>query len=189
MSITTRIIRKTTSRSLTTGEITMAKLVFKNSIDYGKVKIIRGGLLGMPNLSNNAMTPFGDIHFSDNTYDKIKDFSQRENDYKILFIHEMAHVWQRTMGISVAGCGLTIGITGGYFLWDAYDYGLSAQDKNKKFSQFNIEQQASMIAEYYAIRYLKINPKNRTDAQKNVLLNILKPFIANPAHRGIITSY
>lgn len=189
MSITTRIIRKTTSRSLTAGEITMAKLVFKNSIDYGKVKIIRGGLLGMPNLSNNAMTPFGDIHFSDNTYDKIKDFSQRENDYKTLFIHEMAHVWQRTMGISVAGCGLTIGITGGYFLWDAYDYGLSAQDKNKKFSQFNIEQQASMIAEYYAIRYLKINPKNRTDAQKNVLLNILKPFITNPAHRGIITSY
>lgn len=61
--------------------------------------------------------------------------------------------------------------------------------KHKKFSQFNIEQQASMIAEYYAVRYLKINPKNRTDAEKDVLLSILKPFIASPAHRGIITSY
>lgn len=143
----------------------------------------------MPNSSNNAMTPFGNIHFPDSTYDSITDFSKGNADDKIWFIHEMAHVWQRTMGIFVAGCGLRIAVTGGYRFWNAYDYSLSSQNKNAKFSQFNIEQQASMIAEYFSIRFLKHNPKKLTDAEKDVLLNILKQFIQNPTHKGIVASY
>ena len=101
----------------------------------------------------------------------------------------MAHVWQRTMGVNVTACGIKIALTGGYHFWNAYDYGLSSQNKQAKFSQFNIEQQASMIAEYFSIRHLNHNPKKLTDREKDVLTHILRQFIYNPSNKGIITSY
>ncbi len=41
-------------RPMTAGEIAMARSVFKDSLDYGRVKIHRGGLLGQPDRSGNA---------------------------------------------------------------------------------------------------------------------------------------
>ena len=167
----------------------LAKKVFKDSINYNNTKIVRGKLLGMPNTSNNAMTPFGNIHFPEVIYDTISDFSKGSVDDQVWYIHEMAHVWQRTMGVNVAACGIKIALTGGYHFWNAYDYSLSSQNKQAKFSQFNIEQQASMIAEYFSIHHLNHNPKKLTDREKDVLTHILRQFIYNPSNKGIITSY
>ena len=86
------------SRQLTSGEIALARFIFKDSIPYEKVRIVRGGLLGIPNHSRNAMTPYGKIHLPIEAYDVIKDFSNSSlKEYEescSWFIHEMAHVWQ-----------------------------------------------------------------------------------------------
>ena len=94
------------SRKLTSGEIALARLIFKESIPYEKVRIVRGGLLGIPDNSRNAMTPFGEIHLPIKVYDVIKDFSgplTNKEDNQRWFIHEMTHIWQYfAMDLSVA---------------------------------------------------------------------------------------
>ena len=78
------IANKKGQRSLTAGEIMLAKKVFKYSINYNNTKIVRGKLLGMPNTSNNAMTPFGNIHFPEIIYDTISNFSKGSVDDQVL---------------------------------------------------------------------------------------------------------
>ncbi|WP_434630033.1 PAAR domain-containing protein [Chromobacterium sp. CV08] len=60
-------------RAMTAGEIAMARTVFKDAIDYGMVKIHKGGLMGVPASTGNAMTPNGEIHFPPESY--LPDFS------------------------------------------------------------------------------------------------------------------
>ena len=152
----TKVVRLETKRYLTTGEIALAKVIFKNSIDYSKVLIKRGGLLGIPNSSKNAMTPFGEIHLPEESYISIKDFSlSKEASDRIWFIHEMTHVWQHQLGYSNFGAGLEIGVKGGYTSGSkAYDYDLLCDDQDKKFNQFNMEQQGEIISHYYDAMHL-----------------------------------
>lgn len=187
-------IKVNSQRSLTINEVNMAKEVFKNSIDYTKVKIIRGGLLGLPNLSNNAMTPFGKIHLPNESYNNTKDFGLASVDatLKLWYIHEMTHVWQYQLGYSNAIAGINTGINGGYTSRAlAYDYDLV--DKNKKFNQYNMEQQAEIISHYFDTihRYSKghdvpnlhaSNLRNKID-----LARVLSEFIANPSNKELIS--
>lgn len=144
-------------RLLTAREIILAREVFKDSIDYSQVKIINGGLLGLPNLSNNAMTPFGDIHLPSEDYKNTKDFglSDVKPSLKIWFIHEMTHVWQFQHGYNNAKSGINTGINGGYTEKSlAYKYDLN--DKSKKFNQYNMEQQAEIVSHYFDATYIYI---------------------------------
>ncbi|MPW45515.1 zinc protease [Acinetobacter guerrae] len=187
-------IKVNSQRSLTINEINMAKEVFKNSIDYSKVKIIRGGLLGLPNLSNSAMTPFGKIHLPNQSYNNTKDFGldSVEATLKLWYIHEMTHVWQYQLGYSNAVAGINTDINGGYTSRAlAYDYDLV--DKNKKFNEYNMEQQAEIISHYFdtIYRYSKghdavnlhaSNIRNKTD-----LARVLSEFIVNPSNKELIS--
>lgn len=182
-------------RKLTSGEITLAKIIFKNSIDYTKVEIIKGGLLGMPTGSNNAMTPFGSIHLPSEDYDNIKDFSLDTNaTNKIWYIHEMVHVWQYQLGLNVATRGIEIGMRGGY--GDdakAYDYDLICDDQGKSFNQFNFEQQAEIISHYYDAYHLPIQGHNypilhnKNVMQKFALKDILRDFLSNPNNSELLS--
>lgn len=188
-------------RNLTVGEIKLSKLIFKDAIDYSKVKIIRGGLLSIPTTSQNAMTPFGSIHLPNNEYDHILDFSASKTKFqdKIWFIHEMTHVWQYQLGLSTATRALEVAGHGGYSTGKgqtkpkAYLYDLYKQDKGKHFNQFNFEQQAEIVSHYYDAFFLPTNGHdlpilhNKNLSIKNELSKVLKDFIVNPNNKNLVS--
>lgn len=152
-SVVQHTIVPESSRALTMGEIEMAKLVFKNSIDYSKVKVHKGGLFGIPSKQNTAITPNGEIHFPEQAYED--DFSTVADNLKIWFVHELAHVWQYQLGYKVVFYANDIALRGGYSNdgkagpAPAYRYDLNGLDANKTMQQFNMEQQAELISHYF----------------------------------------
>ena len=88
------------SRLLTAGEIEMTKTIFKDSIDYTKVKVHREEYLwfGMQP-DNTAMTPNGELYFNPAHFKE--DFSTSTFGDRLWFMHEMVHVWQHQMGYPV----------------------------------------------------------------------------------------
>ncbi|MFU8927170.1 zinc protease [Acinetobacter puyangensis] len=191
-------------RYLTSGEITMAKLVFKDSIDYTKVKIIRSGAWSLPTFSNNAMTPFGNIYLPSQEYEKNKDFSKADSaSEKHWFIHEMTHVWQYQLGTSNAWLGIKQGCKGGYTSdahspdssgdsdLKAYVTDISGADANKKFKEFNFEQQGRIIEIWYDACYLQHENPQREHHQKSLKLlgyaeRILRDFLQNPKDKNLL---
>ncbi|WP_151751962.1 zinc protease [Acinetobacter bereziniae] len=187
-------IKIDTKRLLTSGEVALAQLIFKNSIDYTKVYIRRGGLGGIPDASKNAMTPFGEIHLPEENYVKVKDFSlSKEASDKIWFIHEMTHVWQHQLGYKNFGIGIEIGLKGGYTSESkAYDYDLLCNDQDKEFHEFNMEQQGEIISHYFdAVHLSKGNHDLPLQHEKNIkqlaaLKKVLIPFFKNPTDKNLL---
>ncbi len=188
------------SRKLTSGEIALARLIFKESIPYEKVRIVRGGLLGIPDNSRNAMTPFGEIHLPIKVYDVIKDFSgplTNKEDNQRWFIHEMTHIWQYfAMDLSVACRGVRLASIGGYTERDtsgrlmAYAYDLLGIDRGKEFKDFNIEQQADIVCHYYLVKY-HANYVSQEPQLRNLISQqsrreyVLRDFLRNPLDRKL----
>lgn len=178
-------------RKLTKSEVDLARLVYKDSIPYDKVWIIKGGLLEMPNSSNNAMTPYGNIYLPSHHYDKIPDFTidNKQSDNIRWFIHEMAHVWQYyAMDISVACRGIMLQLKGGYDSnAKAYAYDLLGADSKKEFKDFNIEQQAEIIAHYFWMKYYPATAKKYLSylliSQQQNRKYILRDFLVNPKNK------
>lgn len=80
-------------RPLTAGEVRLARAMFGNAIDYGKVTIKRRKWFPFQP-HNVAMAPSGHIHFPPGSKSYCEDFSQGTLRQQGLFIHEMTHVWQ-----------------------------------------------------------------------------------------------
>jgi len=138
------------NRELTTGEIAMAKLIFRDAIDYNLVKVHSSEYLPFGlQPDNTAMTPNGELYFNENYYKD--DFSVQTDDLKHWFMHEMVHVWQYQLGYPVKWKGISLhpGSLWG-LLGDPYKYEI---DNNKKINDFNMEQQGDIIADYYSIKY------------------------------------
>ena len=135
-------------RGLTAGEIELARLVFKDSIDYSRVKVHRGGWWGLFGFQNTAVTPNGEMYFPDHLDLYSDDFSAGVlHRYKALFFHEMAHVWQYQLGYPVKREGAKISWSD-----DSYRYEVGG---GTILSQFNMEQQAEIISDYYIICVLR----------------------------------
>jgi hypothetical protein len=167
-------------RSLTSGEILMCKRIFKDSIDYQKVKIINKAFIPKQQV---PMTPLGHVHYPDGlTGSDIyqDDFSNpkfSENPIrvdgsdlrikaKLTFIHEMSHVWQFQKGVNVLKRGLvlqTLEWTLPDSIYDPYDYKL---DEKTNFKKLNPEQQANILADYYGITH-SYNDVNFSSAWRN----------------------
>ena len=182
----------TTSRGMTPGEVAMARTVFKDAIDYSKVKIHRGGLFGQPNRTGNAMTPRGEIYFPADDYRD--DFSAGvvSDSYRIWFVHELSHVWQYQLGYSVVWAGFRLGAGGGYSKdgainrpSPAYRYNLAGSDKGKELPDFNMEQQAELISHYFAATQLG---SPRYFAEQTELAKALGSFITNPKDATLLPS-
>ncbi|MGC8400346.1 hypothetical protein ACP3P6_02865 [Enterobacter mori] len=126
------------ARPLTIGEIALARSVFGDAIKYSEVKVHNKSYLPFNMQSNNvAMTPNGELYFREPHYRD--DFSTEVPRYKHWFIHEMVHVLQHQIGMNVR--------TRGAFSWAAsYNYSLPP---DKKLSDFGMEQQASVISDYF----------------------------------------
>ncbi|EHE9877405.1 type IV secretion protein Rhs [Escherichia coli] len=132
-------------RRMTSGELTLARSIFENTIDYNKVWIHNEKYLPGQG-ERTAMTPNGEMYYPDAVYSS--DFSSqampgdRETvaSASHLFIHEMMHVWQYQKGYAVKLRGL--------FSWAAnYHYDLNLQS----ISSYSMEQQASIVADYWLL--------------------------------------
>lgn len=128
-------------RSLTFGEIVLARSVFGNSIFYDQVLVhcdsyFPFGLQG----EGYAMAPNGELWFRKTLY--ANDYSRAGLTLQHTFIHEMAHVWQHQKGMWVRLRGL---------LSKFADYRYRFDDK-KMLKNYTLEQQASIIADYWFLK-------------------------------------
>lgn len=121
-------------RSLTPGEIDLARSVFGDAIDYDRVRLVRGKWwLFQPR--GIVMAPTGNIHFHPDSRLWSEDFSKERLSLQGLFIHEMTHVWQAQT-------------RGRYYLvlmrhpFCRYDYRLI---DGRPFDRYGLEQQAELV--------------------------------------------
>lgn len=155
-------------RNLTAGEKDMVAWIFKDSIDTSNLWLhsspLEGYFLGL--------TPNGhNVFFPHTTFSEDYSISQ-----SALFIHEMAHVWQaQAMKVFVAFRGVYLQLRGGYDTTSlkAYNY----YPPKQKFSDYNIEGQASIVEDYFKAKHL-----DNEEAKKNMTFyeRTLVNFLRNP---------
>lgn len=144
------------SRSLTQGETSLGRDVFQSAIDYGRVRVHDGKYIFFQP-DNSGMTPNGEIYVH-GIYRA--DYAAESPQLRAFFIHEMVHVWQYQVGV------LTIGVRSSA-IWEtitrlgdydsAYPYVL---DATKDLTDYGLEQQASIIEDYYRLTRLALHPHN-----------------------------
>ncbi|MFS2223040.1 hypothetical protein [Pantoea sp. B65] len=143
------ITEEGTSRRLTHGEINISGSLFQNAIDYRRVRVHHGGYFpfGLQN-ADTAVTPNGEMYWPTKHYKE--DFTKSQDDtykYQWWFIHEMTHVWQYQMGMNVR--------TRGLISWAVeYKYSLPL---DYTLADYPMEQQASIIADYFTLRDFGLN--------------------------------
>ncbi|MEL7937115.1 type VI secretion system tip protein VgrG [Pseudomonas delhiensis] len=166
-------------RTLTAGEIAMARRVFQDAIDYSRVKVHHGGWWLFLGLQNAAVTPNGEMYFPKNTGFYKDDFSSTANDRdKALFMHEMTHVWQYQLGYRVKWHALWVTSRGA----SAYQYQLTASGT---LSDYNMEQQGEIVSDYFMVCVLQ-KPKFVWDPANSskspvFLESTVRKFLSDPS--------
>ncbi len=127
------------SRPLNNHELKIAKAMFGNTINYRRVRVDNNAYIG-PKQHRFAYVSFNII----NSWGSMSD---------PLFIHEMTHVWQyQQMGAQYIPKALHAQHTP-----EGYNYGGRAnleiqKEKGANLEDFNLEQQADIVADYYRIQ-------------------------------------
>ena len=122
------------SRPLASGEIALARSIFGDAIDYGRVKLVRRKWWPFQ-ARGIVMAPTGNIHFHPQSHLWSEDFSKERLSLQGLFIHEMTHVWQAQA-------------RGRFYLvlmrhpFCRYTYQL---EKGRPFDRYGLEQQAELV--------------------------------------------
>lgn len=130
------------NRHLTTGEIALARSIFRDSIDYRRVKLFRGKWWPFQP-RNSAMAPMGNIYFHPDGEVWSEDFSREPLGRQGFFIHEMTHVWQAHTA-------------GRFYLplmrhpFCRYRYELKP---DKPFSRYGLEQQAEIVTHVFLAQH------------------------------------
>lgn len=171
-----KVTAKDESRPLTSGEIVMCKLIFKDAVNYGLVKVHKGEYLwfGMQD-DNTAMTPNGEMYFNPKHFRE--DFSREPITSKLWFVHEMVHVWQFQLGYGVKRNGLMLHAGGG----DVYEYDLK---QTSKFHGFNMEQQGDIVSDYFGLTELGYITKRseKYGGNSELYRKVLSDFLENPSN-------
>ena len=122
-------------RPLTDGEIALARSVFGDALDYGRIRMIKGKWWPF-HPRRTAMAPMGNIYFHPDGGGWSDDFAKENVRRQSFFIHEMTHVWQAQ-------------VKGRFYLplmrhpFCRYRYHL---DLGKPFHRYGLEQQAEIVA-------------------------------------------
>lgn len=174
------VLAEGSSRGLTIGEIALARSVFGDAIQYGRVRVHNASYLPFDMQSREvAMTPNGEVYFREPHYRD--DFSKEIPRYKHWFIHELVHVIQHQVGMSVR--------LRGSFSWAAsYEYSLPP---DKKLADFGMEQQASIISDFYFLWNYGLGDFVNISGFKGIIgpdlkqkyINTLELFLKNPRDR------
>ncbi|WP_037503891.1 hypothetical protein [Sphingomonas jaspsi] len=81
------------ARPLTDGEVELVRSMFGDSVDSGRVRLVRRKWWPFQP-KGIVMAPTGNIHFHPDSPLWSDDFSRERMALQGLFIHEMTHVWQ-----------------------------------------------------------------------------------------------
>ncbi len=146
-----------TERGLTPGEIALAHSVFGDRIDYSQVKIFRKRAYPIqPN--DETMAPDGNIYFAPESKAYLDDFAEGDPLSQGHFIHEMTHVYQVKHGVDVVPRRIAE-----FFVGPGYDYHLTP---GKTFDEYGIEQQATIVEDYFGLKNFGIRPRHALDEPK-----------------------
>jgi hypothetical protein len=138
-------------RSLTPGEVALARSIFGEAIDYSTVRLVKGKYWPLQP-RNAAMAPNGNIYFHPHAGGWSEDFSAEPVFRQGFFIHEMTHVWQAQRG-------------GRFYLplmrhpFCRYGYRLVP---GRRFERYGLEQQAEIV-------------RHRFLADRGVTLSLVPP--------------
>ena len=122
-------------RNLSESELQTAQAIFGESVDYEEVRIKNGGFLTW---IYPGVTIGNTIAFPKGAYDETEVSDQA------LFLHEMTHVWQyQNHGLSYIPRALYEEI-----FTDAY---VVHYDAAKTFAEYDVEEQAEIVAEYHLL--------------------------------------
>jgi hypothetical protein len=167
-------------RLLTAGEIAMAALLFRDAIDYRRVRIhARRYMPFQP--KNCCMTPNGSMYFHHSCF--LDDYSRANLTGQHWFMHEMVHVWQHQLGYPVRLRGaVRIGLP--------YHYDLH---EDATLADYNMEAQGDLLADYFVLKFLGRPEAMRQRRYRNDLAlyeRVLGDFLGDPAnpnnlHRGL----
>jgi hypothetical protein len=137
-------------RKMTDGEIAMATELFKDAIDYDKVRIHAHTWKSWQK-KNVAITPDGTMYFHQDKY--IQDFSKSRNPKepnnmqdKQWFMHEMVHIWQHQLGYELVTPknALTAALPA------LRSYTL---EPNKRLKNYNMEEQGNILSDYWLAKF------------------------------------
>ena len=160
-------------RSLTEGEVAMASLLFRDAIDYRRVRI--HGRRYMPFQPKNCcMTPNGSMYFHHSCF--LDDYSQANLTGRHWFMHEMVHVWQHQLGYPVR-------LRGAVRFKLPYHYNLH---EDASLADYNMEAQGDLLADYFVLKFLQSPEAMRQRRYANDLAlyeKVLAGFLADPADR------
>lgn len=165
-------------RALTAQECQLLRPIFRNSIRYESVRVVCGQFLPLQ-AAYMAMSPNGSIYLPSALF--CDDFANAHTVQKNLFVHECVHVWQYGLGYPVLRCGVCLALQGGYFRQRTYRY----QDylaTHTHLSQFNMEQQASMIADYFTLG-------DEFAEQRKSITPILQAFLQQPNNSALLPTH
>lgn len=171
------------SRPLTKGEVTLARSVFGDAIEYDRVTITDGQFVAFQP-KGTAMAPEGNLYMYGCYQD---DFSTGDVYTQGHFIHEMTHVWQfQNKVLRPIAAALELNFQFKFNYLAAYDYKL---DGTKDLLDFNMEQQASIVQDHFVrthggkAGYRGNCVGAHTDADKTTLYQkTLAKFLQNPAY-------
>lgn len=170
-------------RDLTVGEVWLSREIYGNSVNYSRVKVHHGRAM-IFQADNSGMTPSGEIYMSGNAY--YNDYSVENAGTQGFFIHEMGHVWQyqnRILDPVLAAIGEFF--SHGFNYSRAYRYLL---DANKTLIDYDIEQQASILEDYFRVvkrgiefRQGNIQNGGTRDEKIALLRAVLANFLTDPS--------
>ena len=131
----------------------MLSPIFRNGIDYDAVQIIHAAHPFQP--SDAYMAPRGNIYAPGHLFHEDWTSPDVSAVARAELVHEMSHVWQFANGVDVfvEGVQQLIANRGDYER--AYRYVL---EPDRDLTEYNIEQQASILEDYYRIRYEGLHP-------------------------------
>jgi hypothetical protein len=161
-------------RPLTAGEIAMASLLFRDAIDYTRVRVFSRRYLPYLQPKNCAMTPNGSMYFHQSCF--LDDYAQANLTGRHWFMHEMVHVWQHQLGYPVR-------LRGAVRLGLPYHYDLR---EGATLADYNMEAQGDLLADYFVLKFL-----GRPDAMRQrryagalaLYEQVLAHFLEDPASR------
>ena len=179
------------ARGLTNGEETIATSVFGSSIDFTLTRVHDEKYFYFQP-DNSGMTPNGEIYVH-GIYSA--DYSAEAGQRKGFFVHEMTHVWQYQIGVfstSVIGAAIMEFVGRGGDYTSAYPYVL---DASKDLTDYNLEQQAAIVEDYYRLTTLGLQPRrarapyrrgcspNHPPAWSRALYaSVLRRFLSDPTY-------
>lgn len=179
------------TRHINAGEISYAREIFGDSLDYSKITITRDSLMstGAPKTIGNTVhmrSKWGAEQF---TKDGSGEYTLELTEAgRQLLVHEMTHVWQFQNGglayipdslVSQLRARLGSGSRNGAYDWR------SAAKAGTPWADWNPEQQAELVEEYNrALRHVKDATKRKALPAKadTDMLTLGKPYIEKIHH-------